>query len=750
MIRMPRFASIAGRNYEKARSGTIRTITPYGADTHPPGQRPLEMKKPAVTIVTIYLVLGAVWILFSDHLLNMMVHDTVVMGRAQTLKGWFYIGVTGWLLYVLINRGVRRIAFSTRAFSDSEHRFSAFFNGATAGIAMVNTRGEYLDINPSWAKMLGYDRKALMAMNDMAVTHPDDLGLYREKMAALVGGGIGHYRHEKRLLCRDGGMVWVDLSVASHRNRDGDIEFIQMMAIDISKRKAAEAALQESQALFDSFMRHMPALAFMKNADGRYLFVNESYRRIYGLDPAQRIGKTDDELWPAHVARVLKKNDQRVWSTGEVVNTTEILDFGDERKAARVSKFPLIKDGKPHILGGISFDITDQFKAEEEKEKLESQLLKAQKMEALGTLAGGIAHDFNNLLMGILGNASLMRMDLDPSHPHSEKLKQIEAYVQSGSELTRQLLGFAQSGKYEVRPTDITDLIRRSSNLFGRTKKEIHIHAELLPETWAVAVDQGQIEQVMINFYVNASQAMPAGGDLYLKTENRVLDASGGRLLNLPAGRYVRIVVADTGIGMDEDVRRRIFDPFFTTRKMGHGAGMGMASAYGIIKNHRGTIDVVSKTGEGTRFSIYLPASDRPAVKSDADPGSAAGKGPASIYLVDDEPMILEVGRAMLERLGYRVRTFDSGPSVIQALEAEASGADLVILDMIMPDMGGGEVYERIRGIGAPVRILLSSGYSVDGQAQGILDRGCDGFIQKPFNMASLSKKIGEVLKGWA
>ena len=309
-------------------------------------------------------------------------------------------------------------------------------------------------------------------------------------------------------------------------------------------------------------------------------------------------------------------------------------------------------------------DITERKRAEEEKRSLEERLQHADKMEAIGTLAGGIAHDFNNLLMGIQGYASLTLMDLDPSHPNYERLKRIEEQVQSGADLTRQLLGFARGGRYEVKPADMNDIIEKTSSMFGRTKKEISIHRKYGKDLWTVEVDRGQMEQVFMNLYVNAWQAMPGGGEIYLETENVLLDDEQAFPYAVKPGKYVKITVTDTGTGMDEKTRERIFDPFFTTKEMGRGTGLGLATVYGIIKGHKGMINVYSEPGHGTTFTIYLPASEKEVVKEKTATGTIA-RGTETILLVDDEKMVLEVSKEMLESMGYRVYAAGSGQEAI-------------------------------------------------------------------------------------
>jgi len=366
-------------------------------------------------------------------------------------------------------------------------------------------------------------------------------------------------------------------------------------------------------------------------------------------------------------------------------------------------------------------------------------------MESLGTLAGGIAHDFNNLLMGIQGRTSLVLADTDPSYSHFEHLKGIEDYVKSAADLTRQLLGFARGGKYEVISVNINDILDKSSDMFGRTKKEIMIHKKYQKDIWTVELDRSQIEQVLLNLYVNAWQSMPDGGDIYLESQNVDLEALDVKPYAIKPGKYVKISVADTGLGMSKATQERIFDPFFTTKKRGRGTGLGLASAYGIIKNHNGFINVVSDKGQGATFNIYLPASER-VVVAEKQPPTEVLTGKESILIVDDEDMVTEVGKHMLEKMGYRVQTARRGKEALEIYKKNPGAINLVILDMIMPEMGGAATYTKLKEIDSDIKVLLSSGYSIDGQATKILDRGCNGFIQKPFTMNELSQKIRKVL----
>ncbi len=271
------------------------------------------------------------------------------------------------------------------------------------------------------------------------------------------------------------------------------------------------------------------------------------------------------------------------------------------------------------------------------------------------------------------------------------------------------------------------------------------IYKKYQDEIWTVEVDRNQIDQVLLNIFVNAWQAMPGGGDLYIQTKNEMLDANFAGVYGVRTGKYVAISITDTGVGMDENTLKRVFDPFFTTKEKERGTGLGLASAYGIIKNHGGIIRAESTGGRGAAFHIYLPASEKPIIDDiQDDQNILAGSG--TILLVDDEEMIIDVGVKILEKMGYEVLTARHGTEAIEVYQQNRQKVALVILDLIMPRMGGGQVFDRLKEMDPNVTVLLSSGYSLDGQATEILKRGCDGFIQKPFHLKELSEKLRQII----
>jgi PAS domain S-box-containing protein len=516
----------------------------------------------------------------------------------------------------------------------------------------------------------------------------------------------------------------------------------------INKRREADEALRESEDKYRTIFENIEEGYFETDLDGNLTFFSDPFCKILGYPRHQLLGMNTRQYTTAKTSEKMSAITTRLRQTRghENVIDYDLTSKDGTRVATELSISLLInQDGRHTGFRGVLRDVSDRKKAEEEKHRLETQLQQAQKMESIGTLAGGIAHDFNNILMGIQGNASLMLLKVDSEHPNYEKIKNVERYVQNGTELTKQLLGFARRGKYIVKATDLNEIIEKSSSLFARTKKEIQVHTDLSDDIWTVEVDRGQIEQVLLNLYVNAWQAMSEGGNLYLMTENVVLDQSYVKPYKVEPGKYVKMTVSDTGVGIDKDTQERIFEPFFTTKEMGRGTGLGLASVYGIIKSHGGYISVYSEKSRGTTFTIYLPASEKEAVVEKKAPARMI-KGSGTILLIDDEQMILEVGREMLEELGYNVIPAISGKEAIRVFQKDQDRIDLVIMDMIMPGMGGGETFDRLRRIDPTVKVLLSSGYSINGQATKILQRGCNGFIQKPFNMNQLAEKIQKIL----
>jgi len=415
----------------------------------------------------------------------------------------------------------------------------------------------------------------------------------------------------------------VEAQLEKHRNhleeqvkqRTADLERTNtQLRAGIDQRRETEKALRESEDKYRNILASIQEAYFELDLAGNLTFVNDAACRIIGYSKEELIGMNNREYSSPETAQQVYNKFNEIYRTGQSVDFTRytIIDK-DKRQHHLGMSASLIKnaEGQPVGFRGVARDNTNRLKAENEKRKLEEQLQHAQRMKAIGTLAGGIAHDFNNMLMAIQGNLSSLLIKTRQDTGLQENLKAIEQCVESGADLTRQLLGFARGGKYDVRPIDLNDILRHTAQMFGRTRKEVTIYQDLTKQTWAVEADRSQIEQVLMNLYLNASQAMSGSGSIFLKTTNMVCDKEYVRAHGVPSGKYVKVSVKDTGCGMDEEVKRRIFEPFFTTKEMSRGTGLGLASAFGIVKNHNGFIEFESRPDQGTTFNIYLPATEK-------------------------------------------------------------------------------------------------------------------------------------------
>ncbi|MCF8144136.1 MAG: cache domain-containing protein [Deltaproteobacteria bacterium] len=641
---------------------------------------------------------------------------------------------------------------------EREKEFRALGEDAPFGISITGTDQRHEYLNPKFTRIFGYtmtdvpDKKTWFEK-----AYPDPS--YRDKVIAAW----------KQDVVRHPGAEEVKPRVFTVRCKNGEEKIIQFRAVamktgkllltceDITQQARMEESLKKSEQsyiqlydeakrreeLYGSLLHSSADAIVIYDIDGNVQYVSPAFTRIFGWTQEEIEGKRIPFLPDPE-----KEQSMRI--------IRELVDYGTPCHGFETKRFT--KDGRLLDVS-ISASRYDDHEGNpsgmlvilrdiSETKALESQFYEAQKMESIGTLAGGVAHDFNNLLMAIQGNVSLLLLDKDASHPDQKRLHNIEEHIQRGASLTRQLLGFARAGKYEIKPTNLNEIARQSIDLFSRMKKEIKIRSTYQKDIWMIEADQGQIEQVLMNLYVNAGHAMPEGGDLIITTQNLTIPGDHPKPSGLRPGKYVKLSVTDTGVGMDEDTLQKIFDPFFTTREVGQGTGLGLASAYGIIKNHSGSIIVRSAEGKGTTFDLFLPAVEAKEITKtrEIDPPLEITPGGGTILLVDDEEIVIEVGEEMLRRLGYTVLSAGSGREAVKLCRSHRRTIDLVILDMIMPDMPGVETYDRLKQEAPDLLVLLSSGYSIDGQATEILKHGCNGFIQKPFTMAALSKKIREVL----
>ena len=520
--------------------------------------------------------------------------------------------------------------------------------------------------------------------------------------------------------------------------------------IDITEYNKALEAVRTSNELLAAFIRHSPIYAFIKEVDdiaSRTLMASDNYVDMIGIPGSAMRGKTMEELFPADFAAKITADDQQVVSRGEVLHLEEELGGRDYITI----KFPIVLGGR-NYLAGYTIDLTERKQAEQEREKLQSQLMQAQKMELVGRLAGGVAHDFNNMLGVILGHAEMALGRIEPDHPLRTSLRDIHMAAERSADLTRQLLAFARKQTVAPRLLDLNETVQ---GLLGMLRRLIGEDIALIwrpgGQVGQVLIDPSQIDQILVNLCVNARDAIGGTGTVTIETRTESLDETF--CANHPEaepGKYVLLVVRDDGCGMGPEVLSHLFEPFFTTKEMGKGTGLGLATVYGIVKQNKGFILVTSAPGEGSTFALYLPSNVEPTTLGAAVNPEEAMTGNETILVVEDEPMILKMTRDMLELLGYSVLTASNPGEALRLAREHASAIHLLMTDVIMPEMNGRDLAEQIREIRPRLGCLFMSGYTADVIGpQGVLNAGVH-FIQKPFVMHALAAKVRTALEAAA
>jgi PAS domain S-box-containing protein len=665
----------------------------------------------------------------------------------------------------------------------------SFINNIRDMAWIKDADSRFVVVNEAFAEAVGMNPESLISQTYEVCFSKERAESYRDDDLEVMKSGRQKILVEKIVDARKK-EVWLETIKSPIINESGKVVGTVGVARDISKRKQAEETLRKTQAELEQRVKERTAELVRRNEELKReaeerkqaeVALQESKERYSMATRAARVGvwdwniQTGEFYLDPNVKAILGytddeiPNDLNVWATYVYPDDQQAVmeafrahldgqtpEFVFEHRMLHkdgsirwiLARGTALRDAQGNAVRvvGTDAEITMRKQAEQEKEKLKAKLQESQKMETIGALAAGIAHDFNNLLMSIQGAVSLMLYDMDNTNPHYEMLNVVQNEVRSGAKLTQQLLGYARKGRFDVKPIDLNRLIKDTSDTFGRTKKEITIHQEFAEDLFAIVADESQIEQIVLNLFVNAWQAMPGGGDLLVKTTNISHESIRDKIYDPKPGDYVLFKITDTGTGMDKKTKERIFDPFFSTKEMGRGTGLGLASVYGIVKGHGGYIDVESEEGIGTAFSIYFPASAKKVAKTtEVSKHVVLEKG--TVLFVDDEERVLKVGSKILERLGFDVIEARSGKEAVEVYTVKKDRIDIVLLDMIMPKMGGEEVYGKMKEIDPNVKVILSSGYSLEGLATHILNCGCDGFIQKPFTLKDLSEKIAEIME---
>ena len=708
----------------------------------------------ALKISLIYAAAGALWILFSDLLVDRSGLPLYIITELHTAKGWFFVVVTAFLLYIFVGRAVYSVESSRTelrksedALKKTEEKYSKVFWGSLTGIAITRlSDGTFVEVNGEFEKALGWSRGEILGHSSLGEgiwAEPED----RERVVRTLAEGGQVRDWELRFRAKSGDTR--DFRFSAEAVELENTQCMLSLFVDVTERKLAEKELEKSLSLLKATIESTADGILVVDRDGRITSYNRRFLTIWQIpEPVMAEGNDDKavqyvlsrlkdpEAFQSRIRELYERDDEESF---------DILELKDGTVIERYSQ-PQRLDGR--TVGRVwNFrDVTEHRQGEDERKKLQSRLAQAQKMEAIGTLAGGIAHDFNNILTVITGYATLLQMQIENTNPLRKYADQILSATQKAANLTMGLLAFSRKQPMILNPVDINDVVKDTEKLLKRLLTEdITLETSLTPDSITVMADTTQIDQILFNLATNARDAMPRGGTLRIETGLLELDSEFVKTHGFgEPGRYALLSVTDSGTGMDESTREHIFDPFFTTKEVGKGTGLGLSTVYGIVKQHNGYVTVYSEKGIGTAFHIYIPAT-RAKICGAARPEPALRKGTESILVAEDNEEVRNFIKEMLTKYGYRVTEASDGNDAV-ARFAEKPGVDLLILDSVMPRKNGRETYDEIKKMRPDIKVIFMSGYTRD----VVLEKGIEGkevdFVSKPLSLNELLLKIRETL----
>jgi PAS domain S-box-containing protein len=629
-----------------------------------------------------------------------------------------------------------------KALNDSEQRLRSYFNSPIIGIAITSPEKGWLETNPRLCAMLGYSLEELQGgMTWAELTHPDDIAADVAQFERLLAGEIDDYSMEKRFVRKSGEIIWTRLGVGGVRKSDGIVGYAVATLEDITERKQAE----EERVRLMAAIEQVAETIVITDAEGTIQYVNPCFEQVTGYTCDEALGQNPrilnsgehDQAFYKAMWETLKRGE--VW-TGQMVNKKK-----DGTRFTEDATISPVRDASGETVNYVAVkrDVTHEI-------ELNTQLRQAQKMEAVGQLAGGIAHDFNNLLQAILGYGYLALRDVGEDRPAHAFIEEMTRAGERATTLVRQLLAFSRRQVLDMKDVNLNDSIADVLKMLRRVIGE-HITLDVISsdDLGIVRADPGQIDQILMNLCVNARDAMGKSGKITIETENvRIDDEFCEAFTWARPGRYVLLSVTDTGCGMDQETLGKVFEPFFTTKDVGKGTGLGLATVYGVVRQHEGLLHVYSEPGQGTTFKIYLPLAERSTAVVGKKIEGPVPDGTETILLAEDNETLLKLTKHFLEFAGYTVLTAIDGEDALRVFEEHADEIDMALLDVMMPKLGGKAVYERIRKTRPDLPFLFASGYSMNAiHTNFVLDEGLQ-LIQKPYRRVDLLRKVREVLDG--
>lgn len=621
-------------------------------------------------------------------------------------------------------------------------------------IHWVGTQGNFLYVNDAACRSLGYTREELLFMTVFDIDPLFTWEIWADHWQTTRD--LGSHTIETQHQTKAGRIFPVEIVI--NFISFAEKEFFCAYVRDITERQQTEEALRFSESFLNNIIDQSPYPICISDHQGTFIKLNQACQDLFQITVDEAVGKYNlfqDNILEEQGFLPLVK---RVFELGETaqfeikydssqLKHLQLINFNSVILESTI--FP-IKDANGRITNVVvqHLDITARKQAEEENARLVAQLLMAQKMEAVGRLAGGVAHDFNNMLSVILGYADLIKNRLSLDDPILEDISEILQAANHSRDIIRQLLAFSRQQIIAPRPMNLNDLITTTQKTLGLLiGEDIDLHFYPGEDLGKIMFDPTQMEQIIVNLAVNARDAMPDGGKLTVETTNIYLDeAYCQEHLGFKSGHYVMLGVSDDGVGMDRETQTHVFEPFFTTKELGKGTGLGLATVYGIVKQNQGFINIYSELGRGTTFKVYVPRSlseDQLTEESETTPEAPGG---GTVLLVEDDQMVRKTSRAMLEAIGYTVIVAETPMDALSWCAQKERRIDLLLTDVVMPEMNGPELRNRIIALRPEIKVLFMSGYTADVIAhRGVLNKGVN-FIEKPFRIKDLARKVRQVI----
>jgi PAS domain S-box-containing protein len=647
---------------------------------------------------------------------------------------------------------VVKLSHSQASLRQNEEKYRTILDNIEDGYFEVDIKGNLTFFNSSVCRILGYSPSVMPGMNNREYMDKNNAKKVFETFNRVYKTGQPAKGFDWEVIKGDGSKGHVDASVTLIADEAGNRIGFRGIARDITERKQAEKDLRESEEKYRQLVNHAPAGIYEVDfTQGRLISVNDVMSEYTGYSKDELLDMSALDFLTRESQKQMMDRVARLMRGEKIYGSAEYkarAKDGREFWMLVNARYFYDKDGKLSSALVVAHDITARKRAQEEKERLEDQLQQAQKMEAIGTLAGGIAHDFNNILSVIIGYTELILMSANVDAEVRQNLKEIFNASKHARDMVKQILAFSRQSKQERKPIQVAHIVKEAIKMLRASlPTTISIEQQIENDTGIIEADPTQIHQVLMNLCTNAAHAMNGeDGVMQISLSNVKLKGSAPEMVpDLKPGSYLKLSVSDTGHGIAPDAYEKIFDPYFTTKKKEEGTGLGLAVVQGIVKSHNGVVTVTSELGIGTTFHVYLPAINRK-LTDEEEISTPLPMGQERILLVDDEQPLVEIGKQMLQRLGYIVTTRTSSIEALELFKANPNRFDLVITDIVMPNMTGEKLAQKMMGIRSDIPVILCTGYSEKITRKHATEMGIQSLLMKPLVMRDLATTVRQAL----